>query len=114
MLWVHKFRSSKLVNTDQTRLASLSECLRRIPDQLFGVQLDLRPLCKSDAADLREADKTIIDEACSQLHSVIADIAEIAKELDASGSMPEFVWNAKADVSARSRTSPPNPGDGKG
>ena len=61
----------------------LAEVVRRllvVPDKLLTAQLSLRPLSHGDSITGMEVSQTIVD-ACDLMHSALADVIEVARNL---------------------------------
>ncbi len=65
---------------DKAQVAVLVGKLVAIPDKLVTVKSYLHPLSCDDALDRAEAKQTIAD-ACCLLHSAIADVLEVVRDL---------------------------------
>ena len=65
---------------DKAQVAVLVGKLVAIPDKLVTVKSYLHPLSCDDALDRAEAKQTIAD-ACCLLHSAIADVMEVVRDL---------------------------------
>ena len=66
---------------NSAELSEVAEGIAAIPDKLVAVQLYLRPLCSEDSSVVPADVKQTIDDACAVLHSAIADLMEILRNL---------------------------------
>ena len=69
-------------------LASLAQKLVHVPDKLLIVQMHLQPLADNIPGAIPR-DPYAISEACSILHSAIADIVDVARALRAISTLQE-------------------------
>ena len=63
-------------------LAALAQRLVHVPDKLLIVQMHLQPLADNNPGAMPR-DPYAISEACSILHSAIADVVDVARALRA-------------------------------
>ena len=68
-------------------LAVLAQKLVHVPDKLLIVQMHLQPFADNPGAIPR--DPYAMSEACSILHSAIADVVEVARALRAFSAIQE-------------------------
>jgi len=57
--------------------------IRRLPDALALIRIDLKPLCGEDRTDIPIQERELVNDACARLHGAIADLTEIVKYVDA-------------------------------
>ena len=80
-VWDGCTRDSMEPNTKQ--IAEIVERLRVVPDKLLTAQLSLRPLSHSDLVTDPTAIIHTIADACDLMHSALADVVEVARNLAA-------------------------------
>ena len=80
-------RIPKTMDTNTKQFAEVVKKLLVVPDKLLTAQLSLRPLSHSDLiTDPTESIHAIAD-ACDLMHSALADVVEVARNLaDMAGS----------------------------
>jgi len=69
-------------STAAPELAALAQKLVHVPDKLLIVQMHLQPLVDNNPGAMPR-DPYAISEACSILHSAIADVVDVARALRA-------------------------------
>jgi len=69
-------------STAAPELAALAQKLVHVPDKLLIVQMHLQPLA-DDNPGAMPRDPYALAEACSILHSAIADVVDVARALRA-------------------------------
>jgi hypothetical protein len=88
--WVYSMdrRKRPRSSTAAPELAALAQKLVHVPDKLLIVQMHLQPLADSNPGAMPR-DPYAISEACSILHSAIADVVEVARALRAISTLQE-------------------------
>ena len=69
------------MDSNKVQIAEMVRKLLVVPDKLLTAQLSLRPLSHGDSITTEvEASRTIAD-ACDLMHSALADVVEVARNL---------------------------------
>jgi hypothetical protein len=69
------------MDSNTVQIAEMVKRLLVVPDKLLTAQLSLRPLSQGDSGTAgMEAGQTIAD-ACDLVHSALADVVEVARNL---------------------------------
>ena len=71
----------------EPQLAVLAQKIVQIPDKLVSVQMCLEPLCNGGAEGVSAESRKALSEACSLLHSAIADVVEVARDLRGAAAL---------------------------
>jgi signal transduction histidine kinase len=74
-------RESPQDTLTERELDALAQKIVLVPDKLVTVQMHLEPLCNGDVEELPVEVRRALSEACSLLHSAIADVVEVARDL---------------------------------
>lgn len=77
------------MDSNATQIAELVKRLLVVPDKLVTAQLCLRPLSHGDPIAPSPETMLTINDACDLMHSALADVVEVARNLaDMSGVDP--------------------------
>jgi len=69
------------MDTNTAQIAEMVKKLLVVPDKLLTAQLSLRPLSHGDPLSAEGELAHVIADACDLMHSALADVVEVARNL---------------------------------
>jgi len=69
------------MDTNTAQIAEMVKKLLVVPDKLLTAQLSLRPLSHGDPHSAEGELAHVIADACDLMHSALADVVEVARNL---------------------------------